>query len=242
MQSLIHHSGTLSLILRFGICFMMDENRWNDLVRNFARRASCAITSWMWEHVINWEIHDSFSIWNVQDDSQSSFMCPLWLMHQLPVYNMYDHSARTHNIGSCIIYQACLNTMMVKPAISISHSADTTSLNDWALKGLSLSALSLDWNCSWRLWPCKLKSPHSAIRYRVLFDCCNHLIKTNAPFLSASSKVFLGLHLLKCMKTINILTSFWQVTSCSLMNKIYHSNQSWRYNVLHSWARRTEMV
>ena len=86
----------------------------------------------MWGRVINWEIHDSSSIRNTWGDSQSSFTCPLWLMHLLPVYNMYDHIARTHNIGSCIIYRGCLNMMMVKPAISISHPAGTTGFHfEW---------------------------------------------------------------------------------------------------------------
>lgn len=57
----------------------------------------------MWGHVINWEIHDSFSIWNTWEDSQSSFTCPLWLMHLLPVYNMYDHIACTHNIAHNVL-------------------------------------------------------------------------------------------------------------------------------------------
>lgn len=87
----------------------------------------------MWGCVINWEIHDSFSIRNTREGSQSSFTCPLWLMHLLPVYNMCDHIARAHNIGSCIMYWGCLNMMMVKSAISISHPAKTTCFHfEWS--------------------------------------------------------------------------------------------------------------
>lgn len=65
--------------------------------------------------------------------------------------------------------------------------------------------------------------------------------KTNTLLFSrCPQKEFLGLHLLRSMKTINILTSFWQVTSCGRMNKTYPSKQSWRYNVLHSWGEKEQ--
>lgn len=139
MWSIFHDDDTSGLIKRLfpywalSICFIIHEKKWlNVLVRNPACLDSCAITSWMWGRVINWEIHDSSSIRNTWEDSQSSFTCPLWVMHLLPIYNMYDHIARTHNIGSCIMYWGCLNMMMVKPAISISHPAATTRFHrEW---------------------------------------------------------------------------------------------------------------
>lgn len=114
------------------IWFIIDKKWLTVMVRNLACLDSHAITSKIWGHVINWEIADSSSIRNTWEDTQSSFTCPLWLMHALPLYNMYDHIACTHNIGSCIMYWGCLNMMMVKPAISISHPAGTTCFHfEW---------------------------------------------------------------------------------------------------------------
>lgn len=133
-----HHADTSDLtkcLFRYwvlSICFIIDEKWLNVLVRNPACLDSYAITSAMRGCIINWEIYDSFSIRNTWKDSQSSFMRPLWLMHLLPVYNMYDHIARTHNIGSCIMYWSCLNMMMVKPAICISHAAGAAGFHfEW---------------------------------------------------------------------------------------------------------------
>lgn len=55
---------------------------------------SYAITSKTRGCVINWEIHDSFSIRNTWEGSQSSFTCPLWLMH---LQHVWPYCTRTQH-------------------------------------------------------------------------------------------------------------------------------------------------
>lgn len=153
---------------------IITAERWlNVLVRNTACLDSYAITGCMSGRVINWEIHDSFSIWNTWEDSQSSFTCPLWLMHLHPIYNMYDHTAGTHNIESYIMYWGCLNMMMAKAAIRISHPATTTSFHcEWL--GLQRAEPECSRSQMWLHWQALTPANTSDLTqlFSIVFSLC----------------------------------------------------------------------
>lgn len=183
------------------------------MVRSSACLDSHALTSKMWAHVINWEIHDSFSIQNTWKDSQSSFTCPMWLMHLLPVYNMYDHIAHTHNIGSPIMCWGCLNRMIMKPAISISHPAETICFHfEWlgfesecsdSWLWLHLQALTLQWDLTQifsavscltarNIWEKKIRLYLSPFKVSCIFRELHWSSLQMLPVLALSCKVTSG--------------------------------------------------
>lgn len=103
----------------------MNERWLNVLVRNLPRLSST-------QKLDVWSAGKSITVslfrTNGKTVSHPSNVLYDWCI----IYNMYDHFACTHNIGSCIMYWGCLNMMMVQPAISISHPAETMSFHfEW---------------------------------------------------------------------------------------------------------------